>query len=467
MGEHSPERDEDRLARAQEALSQRGLNETQFRAGTDAIASDSLSLIQGPPGTGKTRLLAEILRVLCSSGCKIALSAFTHRAVDNALLAIARIAPEVPLVKLGRPGPGTQGLIKAGIRFEDPRRGRMPQEGAVVAGTCFALSKLPARERFHFTVFDEAGQLPIPHALAGMLLARRWIFFGDHRQLPPVITAEHADREVKQSVFERLHGFYGAEMLDETYRMNDRLCAVVSDLFYAGQLKSAASVGPGRMPFSPGGNLDSVLAPEHSVVFARVDHLQPGQRSAEEARLVADLLADLIDQHGLDPASIAVIAPFRAQVRLLRASCQGRGIRDLEKITIDTVERIQGQEREVIILSLAVGDPETLNMRAAFFFSKNRLNVALSRARTKAILVASSAAFRALPQDPDSLRAVASFRRLTTEVPQVDLTSIYCAQADAGNSKADGGKGQVTDEEQDAQGQAEQHGAQELGEAAM
>ncbi len=472
MGEHKPERDEERLLRAQEALSKRGLNETQFLAGTNAIASDSLSLIQGPPGTGKTRLLAEIMRVLCASGCKIALSAFTHRAVDNALMALARIAPEIPLVKLGRPGPGTQALTRAGIRFEDPRRGRMPQEGAVVAGTCFALAKLPARERFHFTVFDEAGQLPIPHALAGMLLARRWIFFGDHRQLPPVITAEHVDREVQQSIFERLHGFYGGDMLDETYRMNDALCAVVSDLFYGGGLKSAPSSAARRLSFTAGGKLDAVLDPEHSVVFARVDHLQPGQRSTEEARLVADLVADLIEHHGLEPESLGVIAPFRAQVRLLRASCQRRGVRDLDKITIDTVERIQGQEREVIILSLAVGDPDTLNARAAFFFSKNRLNVALSRARSKAILVASSAAFRALPQDPDSLRAVAVFRRLATELHQVDLSSLYCSSSDSKpakerKSKADRSQGKVASKKQEAESQAKQEGTQEMGEAAM
>jgi len=367
-----------------------------------------------------------MLRVLCGSGCKIALCAFTHRAVDNALLALRRVAPKLPLVKLGYPSAQNAQLARAGIGLEDPRRGRMPQAGAVIAGTCFALAKLPVRERFHFTVFDEAGQLPIPHALAGMLLSRRWIFLGDHCQLPPVITAHHVDVEVKQSIFQRLHDRYDAQLLDQSYRMNEQVCATISKLFYRGLLHSAPEARDRRMKFLPGGKLDEVLDPACSMVFARVDHLQPGQRSVEEANLVADLVAELIGHHQVEPEEVAVIAPFRAQVRLLRATCQKRGVTQLERITIDTVERIQGQEREVILLSLAVGDPQTLNSRAAFFYSTNRLNVALSRARSKAILVASTGAFRALPQDPDSLRAAAVFRRLAMELPQVDLTKLYC-----------------------------------------
>ena len=87
---------------------------------------------------------------------------------------------------------------------------------------------------------------------------------------------------------------------------------------------------------------------------------------------------------------------------------------------------MQGQEREVILISLAVGDPDSLQRRASFFFSINRLNVSLSRARTKAILVASEGAFRALPLDPDSLRAASVFKSLRDRLPQVNFTKLYC-----------------------------------------
>jgi DNA replication ATP-dependent helicase Dna2 len=424
-GDHRPDRDHGREQRATQHLSDRGLNEAQIRAGARAIATESLCLVQGPPGTGKTRLLAEVLLALCNAGCRIALTAFTHRAVDNALQTLRRLDGNIPLVKLGAPGRDPGGLVRAGIRFAQPRRGQLPRSG-VVAGTCFALSRLPAGEQFHFTVCDEAGQMPIPHALAGMLRSRRWLFFGDHQQLSPVNTVDHPDREVAVSVFEHLHRLYGSSLLDTTYRMNDQVCAVIGEVFYQGGLRPAAEAASRRMPFRPGGHHDDVLDPDKSVVLARVDHLQPGMRSVEEANLVADLTEEIVNRHGVSPADIAIIAPFRAQVRMLRSALQKKGLPAGDPLTVDTVERMQGQEREVVLVSLAVGDPDGLRRRSSFFFSTNRLNVSLSRARTKAILVASQGAFRALPMEVESLRAASVFKVLERRLPQVDLTKVYC-----------------------------------------
>lgn len=412
-GDHEVRCDEDRKQRAADSLGKLMLNEVQIRAGAAAIATESLAMIQGPPGTGKTRLLAEILRALCGAGCRIALSAFTHRAVDNVLLALRNLDADLPLYKLG--AKSDDKLRLAGVRSADPRRGGIPKAKCVVAGTCFALAKLPEDETFHFTVFDEAGQLPIPHAMAGMLLAKRWIFVGDHAQLPPVITSHHADPDITISIFEHLHRCYGSEMLDVTYRMNAPVCEVVGEAFYHGRLSSAV---PDRtMPFTPGGEFDSILTPEKPVVIARVDHRQPGMRSPEEAELVGKLVRELRVQHGIAAKEIAVLAPFRAQVRLCRSALQRHGVPAEEDIVVDTVERMQGQEREVVVISLAVGDPDTLSSRAAFFFSTNRLNVAMSRARSKVILVASEGAFRGLPMDPNSLRAASLFKSLFRTLP--------------------------------------------------
>ncbi len=419
------EQDAARFERAVEYMRTTCLNEIQIQAGAAAIATESLSLVQGPPGTGKTRMLAEVLNALCSKGCRIALTAFTHRAVDNVLLALRRIAPDLPLFKVGNPGTNVADLRRAGVRLAQPGRVDLPQAGVVIAGTCFALARLPESERFHFAVFDEAGQLPVPHAIAGMQLARRWIFVGDHWQLPPVIRANHADSEVTQSVFERLHRLYKGDMLEVTYRMNKEVCAVVSETFYAGRLRSAPEAEGRRMPFVAGGTHDEVLDPEKPVVLARVDHLQPGMRSPEEANLVADLVEELVRRHGVPSSEIAVIAPFRSQVRAIRTAVDRKQLPDIEGLVIDTVERIQGQEREVVLVSLAVGDPDTLDRRASFFFSTNRLNVALSRARTKAVLVASIGAFRALPMDPDSLIAASVWKSLEKRLPTVDLTAVY------------------------------------------
>lgn len=425
-GAELPKRDPARHERATEELRRRGLNPVQVEAGADAVSTERLCLIQGPPGSGKTRLLAEMISMLCAAGCRIALTAFTHRAVDNVLRALRKLDPDLPLCKLGVAREGDAPLRKAGVRFLDPRHaGSLPARGILVAGTSFQLAKLPAKASFHYMMFDEAAQLPIPHALAGMLLSRRWVLLGDHRQLPPVVMSDHADREITASVFECLHDKYGSHLLNVTYRMNEQVCSVVGEAFYGGRLESAPEAASRRMPFTEGGALDEVLRPERSAVLARVDHLQPGMRSVEESNLVADLVAELTERHGLPASELAIVAPFRAQVRMIRSALQRRRIREADEITVDTVERIQGQEREVVIVSLAVGDPDTLKARASFFFSTNRLNVALSRARTKFVLVASRGAFEALPRDPESLRAASAFKRLFKALPTVDLTKVY------------------------------------------
>jgi DNA replication ATP-dependent helicase Dna2 len=417
-----------RLERATAALAATDLNPAQVRAGAEAIATESLALVQGPPGTGKTRLLAAVVGALCARTCRIALCAFTHRAVGNALLAIRRQAPAIPVFKLASSSSDDHDELRAaGVQIIDARRGKIPDKGVVVAGTCFQLAKLPDADRFHYTVFDEAGQLPIPHALPGMLRAQRWLFFGDHRQLPPVVATAHADRAVAVSIFEHLHAHYGSHLLDTTYRMNDGVCRVVSDSFYDGRVRAAPAAAIRRMPFVPGGRLDDVLDPAHGVVWLRIDHRQPGARSQEEANAVADVVEDLVRRHGVPTAEIAVIAPFRAQVRLLRSAIEHKALPGIEALVVDTVERIQGQEREVVVVSLTAGDPAESKGRGAFHLSLNRLNVALSRARTKAILVASAHAFAALPHDADGLRMASRCKELRDRMTSVDLSRVYIA----------------------------------------
>lgn len=425
-GEHRSERDAARHERARVRLAAAGLNDAQVAAGAAAIATESLALVQGPPGTGKTWLLAHVVAALCSAGCRIAVNAYTHRAVDNALLAIRRVAPSLALFKLAsQSNDGRDALRAADVQIVDARRAKFPDKGAVVAGTCFQIAKLHESYKFHYTVFDEAGQLPIPHALPGMLRARRWLFFGDHHQLPPVVTTAQADREAAASIFEHLHARYGSHLLDVSYRMNDGVCAVVSRTFYDGRLHADPGAGARRVPFVPGGRLDEVLDPGSPVVWLRLDHQQPGQRSPEEAVAIADLVDDLVRRHRVPPAEIAVIAPFRAQVRLLRSAIQHKELPGIDAMCIDTVERVQGQEREVVLVSLTAGDPRESKGRGAFHLSIQRLNVALSRARTKAVLVASAHAFRALPHDADGLRMASRCMALRDRMTCVDLTNLY------------------------------------------
>src|SRR5690606_35262824 len=125
-GEHRPARDEAQHERAVAALTAAGLHASQVAAGAAAIATESVALVQGPPGTGKTRLLAEVLRILCAAGCRIALSAFTHRAIDNLLFALRRLDADVPIVKIGNPGGSASTLADAAIRTASIRQFQPP-----------------------------------------------------------------------------------------------------------------------------------------------------------------------------------------------------------------------------------------------------------------------------------------------------------------------------------------------------
>tara|TARA_R110002072_G_scaffold174303_5_gene329539 strand:- start:47619 stop:49364 length:1746 start_codon:yes stop_codon:yes gene_type:complete len=425
-GRHKVKRDDARYERAVKFLHESELNATQVEAGAAAIGTESLALIQGPPGTGKTRLLATVVSALTARGCRIALCAFTHRAVDNALLALRAQAPDLKIFKLSSSSRENRARMReANIQLVDARRARFPEKGCVVAGTCFQIAKLHEREQFHYSVFDEAGQLPIPHALPAMLRSQRWLFFGDHQQLPPVVTTADADRGAAVSIFELLHEYYGSSLLNTTYRMNEGVCRLISETFYGDQLRSAEVAASRRMPFTAGGRLDDVLHPDEPVVWLRLDHHQPGQRSTEEANAVADVVEDLVRRHGVPAKEIAIIAPYRAQVRLMRSAIERKLLTGFEELTIDTVERIQGQEREVVVLSLAAGDPAAAKRGTAFHLSLNRLNVALSRARTKAILVGSSHAFRALPKDANGLRMASRCKELRDRMTSVDLSQLY------------------------------------------
>ncbi len=431
-GKRSVTFDEARRERARVALQARGLNAAQIEAGAAAIATEGFVLVQGPPGTGKTKLLAEVIAAVCSRGGRIALSAFTHNAVDNALLAIRKVAPELDLVKIGGDTGGVaesrEELRRANVRLGDVRRIRLPDTRVVVAGTCFQFAKLPDDSQFHCVVIDEAGQMPISHALPPMLHSKHWLFFGDHMQLPPVTQAEHKDREAADSIFGLLHRRYGGHMLDTTYRMNEGVCRLVSETYYGGRLRPDAVATARKLPFVPGGKLDEALDPDHPVVWLRVDHRQPGSRSREEANAVADVVEDLVRQHGVPMREIAVIAPFRAQVQALREALATKNLPQAADLVCDTVERIQGQEREAVVVSLTAGDPEDSRGRGAFHLNENRLNVAISRARSKVVVVASSYTFEAVPEDFDALRTASRCRELRDRMKMVDVTKLYCGR---------------------------------------
>jgi len=384
-------------------------------------------LVQGPPGAGKTRLAAAICRTFLEAGRRVVVSAFTHRAVNNLLSAVAGSnrpgeRAKWPLYKIGAAHHAEQ-LEAQGVELVPSAR-RLPETtGALLVGvTSHAASNLLGR-RFDLALIDEAGQVSLPHACAILPLADRHVIVGDHRQLPPLLVAEHQDPLASRSLFEQLHEFYGSHFLSRTYRMNAELCRFPSEAFYGGRLSPSPGSRDRRLVL--GGDPGPVLAAEPSGLIVPMDHHGARILSPLEAEFAALLAARAVEA-GLPSSEVAVIAPHRAQ---------GNRIRDLLRKRlpelpanrlplVDTVERIQGGERDLIILSLTASDPEALLGEAAFFFSPNRLNVSLTRARKKLVILMSPAILESFPDDPEALRGADLLRRVWRSYPRVEAGAL-------------------------------------------
>ncbi|MBI3820140.1 MAG: AAA family ATPase [Planctomycetes bacterium] len=408
---------------------ERGLDRSQTEAFARALARPAMHLIQGPPGTGKTRLISEILDECVARGERVAVVAYTHRAVDQVLLKFAERFATKKTVKIDSSRMEAAELAAAGIR-KVPSVDRIIniKDSGVFGMTTHSAARAAERgAAFDRVIFDEAGQIPIPHAIASMRCAPKWIFVGDHAQLPPVVSGEHQD-EHKISIFRHLVDRYPSTMLEITYRMNAGICNFPSRQFYGARLQPSPEAAERLLKLKKGGRFRAALDPNKPCVLVDVDHRGAAMRSRREAAIAAELIIEMIVHHKLDPAECAAVAPFRAQVMAIREQLEQRAAKRKIKLTgatiIETVERIQGREREFVILSLASSDPDWLASQSEFYYLPNRLNVALTRARTKCIILASPLAFAVRARTLAELKSIRLFQDLRDSIPRVDGTGI-------------------------------------------
>ncbi len=380
-----------------------GLNYDQTEAFAQAYATDIAYLIQGPPGTGKTRVLAHLAQTLVEDGERVLITAFTHRAINNALNKLAEVAPDVPAIKIGEPSRADGLRVENYESFQDSPLADM-SEGYVIGATPFATrSQHLGGVEFETVIFDEASQITLPLAVMGMLSAKRFIFIGDQKQLPPVLATRKGDEALRASVFGTLVDRHFDTMLTESYRLSTELAEWSSEQFYQGKLKSTAEAAHRRVVYAAQPERwASVLDPDRPKVFVDLLHRNTTTRSHSEADAVVGLITALADI-GFPLNEIGVVTPYRAQAREIRNLLRPL-IVDAEQrrqIVIDTVERMQGQERDLIIFSLATSNPAFASQLAEFFFQPERLNVAITRPRKKLIIVGSSHVLNATEYDPD------------------------------------------------------------------
>lgn len=408
-----------------------------------AMQARDYFLLVGPPGTGKTSTAMRYMveeQLAAEGRPSVLLTAYTNRAVDeicsmlcDAGISFLRLGSEYSCDERFRPYL-VGNMVENNPRLDDLRLRLM--EERVYVGTVTSLMSRPfifALKHFALAIVDEAGQITEP-GLVGLLAAHkpkstmepaidRFILIGDYKQLPAVVQQsveesavnepclnEAGIRNCRDSLFERLirnerragrEDFIG--LLRRQGRMHPDIAAYAGAMFYADERLEPVpcphqeEAAPGYQE-PPADERDEVLAKER-VIFISSGKTDEGLRSekvnAGEARIVADLVVRIRRMAGSafsNEKTIGVIVPYRNQITMIRREMERRGLDCAADICIDTVERFQGSQRDVIICSLTVNNDAQLDFLTANCFDENgrtidrKLNVTLTRARRQMIL---------------------------------------------------------------------------------
>ena len=387
-------------------------NTSQDDAVRKALGCSVFHLIQGPPGTGKTYTIARIVKSLVKDGKKVFVTAPTHTAINNCLNAISKVIPDkMKIVKLGDKHQAEE-LLDNPYVYRTPKLtdaeykapgNRLSQNGIVIGATpyalCFPKSKKLEGWKFDYIIIDEAAQMSIPLALAAMTRGRRIVFVGDHKQLDPIMPTGTGNWLFDKSIFKHMVDNYPGHvtMLDKSYRLSKSLVRIPTQLFYGGRLETALS-GDDKsfVNFTCSGESARILKNTSNEILYLHHEFDAQGRSPFESGLSADIVADLM-HNGVSIEDIAVITPYRAQVREVKKALVKKCIIDedsLDDVFVDTIERMQGQEKDYVIFTLANSNPSEVEDRLEFFYSPNRLNVAITRAKTKCIVIANEKVFQ-------------------------------------------------------------------------
>lgn len=387
--------DESVTKKVEAVLEQVDFTKKQKEAIYKCLEADNYYLVQGPPGTGKSVLLAFIaIMEMLYNKRKVLIVGPNHLAINNLLERILRTAPGVGVAirKIGQ----SYNAPEAEAEYDGKKLKIRNLEYAnvdvvneyqqlIMGTTPHALFSRRARGLEYDTlIIDEAGQMSIPLAQMAMLGAKKVIFAGDHKQLPPIIRSEELPDDMKLSVFERLYSAENCTTLDKSFRMCRPICDFVSEIFYDGGLQSAKTKSDDE--FIESGN--PLLSFDAPIVALNVVH-SGRQDSKEEAKEVAEIVKQYINK-GITADRIGILVPFRAQAACIRRTLRKSNDLELDSLNdlvVDTIDKMQGQEREIIIVSLTAGDAEYVADMSDFLYKPNKLNVAFSRAKSKLIIV--------------------------------------------------------------------------------
>ncbi|MFF2267960.1 TM0106 family RecB-like putative nuclease [Cellulosimicrobium cellulans] len=379
--------------------------------------------VQGPPGTGKTYVGSRVVARLVAQGWRVGVVAQSHAVVENMLRAVvlgAGVPRELVAKKVAADGPSARAVydeldgahLAAFATQPGPR---------VVGGTAwdFAADRLPAGT-LDLLVVDEAGQLSLATTVAVSRAARRLLLLGDPQQLPQVSQGRHPE-PVDRSALGWLADGHGVlppgrgYFLPTTWRMHPRLAQAVSTLAYEDRLHAHPCTAERELVGVPPG-VEQVL----------VEHAGNSVRSPEEAAEVVRQVERVLgrtwtatvdgveERRPLGQGDVLVVAAYNAQVWAVRGALEAAGYPDVQ---VGTVDRFQGKEAPVVVVTLAASSGRDASRGLGFLLSRHRVNVAVSRAQWRAVVVRSPGLTDLLPHTPRGVEELGAFLGLTGAVP--------------------------------------------------
>ncbi|MEZ6097123.1 MAG: AAA domain-containing protein [Pirellulaceae bacterium] len=360
----------------------------------------TLLCIQGPPGTGKTYTTAHAIVELLKAGKRIGVTANSHKAVLNVLKSVKEILKTekatFDVVKIG--GESDDPVIeKHDIKFAQNSAAAetfVNEDSIVIGGTAWVFSRPGLQQKFDYLFVDEAGQFSLANVVATGCSAKNIVLVGDQMQLSQPTQGAHPGDSGKSALEYYLEGRQTIPeekgvLLNTTWRMHPDICDYISNAFYESRLQSRAENSKQRIDWKS--KRARFTSKSHGIEFVSVEHDGNTQGSEEEVEAVAKIYKQLLKQGFVDnqgkkheklsDEDILVVAPFNLQVRMLKEKL-GR------KARVGTVDKFQGQEAQVVIISMASSSLEESPRGTAFLLEPNRLNVAVSRARALAVVVA-------------------------------------------------------------------------------
>ncbi len=378
--------------------------------------------IQGPPGTGKTWTAARMILALVAEGRTVGVTAQSHKTISNLLEAVAqavdedhdaRPAPRV-LQRAGEANDHAAALPFVTLADNATIAAALDAGNVdVVAGTQWVFARPEFEGRIDVLFVDEAGQMSAANVMAMATAARSIVLVGDPNQLPMVSQGVHPDG-ASASALEHLVGSAVTVppdrglFLDVTRRLHPTINAFISEAFYDDRLVAHPSTAAQRVEGS-----DPIVSGS-GIRWVPVIHRGNGPRSHEEADVVAAIVDGLVGREWtaadgqrrvLRVDDVIIVAPYNAHVAAIQAALE-RTIG--QRGNVGTVDKFQGREGAVAIYSMASSSREDAPRDMGFLYSRNRLNVAVSRARALAIVVASPTLLEAGATSPDQMHALSA-----------------------------------------------------------